>query len=503
MSVSADLTDEIEAGSLKRRSVRGGAATIASQAVKFLIRFAGQIAIARLLVPADYGLVAMAAPLLGLLQLFGELGLGQAVLQRQSIQQEEVSGLFWIGLTLNIAIAIGIAVLAPFLAWIYREPRLVMVTVALAALIPISSLATLPQALLRRNLRFGALSLLDIFPAIAGLLAGVSAAWSGLNYWSLILAAACESLAGAILVWALSAWRPSFCAISKSTWKLVVTGGHLTLFNLAQYVTMTFDNILISVTLGPASLGLYDRGYKTVSQPLLQIMSPIDRIAVPVLVRLLSDSARYKRVFSNMLELLHLFLTPGLLFGIFAAEPLMHILLGPKWAGIAPIVSWFCLGALGSAVNFASYWLFLSQGRTRQQLRFGLVTSLVSVAGFAAGLPWGPAGVAAGASLSFFLVAAPISCWGATRSGPVTGIDLLIALRPIFGASIATAAALAGLSRFASANGAVLLIVAIVVAYGTFLLTLACLRTGRDILLRAWQLSATFKREKPTLVAES
>jgi PST family polysaccharide transporter len=172
LSVSPDLTDEIEAGSLKRRSIRGGAATFVAQGVKFLIRFTAQIAIARLLVPADYGLIAMVAPLLGLLQLVGDLGLGQAVLQRQNISQEEVSGLFWIGLAVNFCVAIVVAAFSPLLAWVYSEPRLVMVSIALAALMPISGLATLPQALLMRNLRFGALAFLDILPPAVGLISG-------------------------------------------------------------------------------------------------------------------------------------------------------------------------------------------------------------------------------------------------------------------------------------------------------------------------------------------
>ncbi len=177
-----------------------------------------------------------------------------------------------------------------------------MVSIAPAAVIPISGLSTLPLALLRRNLRFGALAFLDILPAAIGLISGFSAAWFGLSYWPLILGAAAESLSGVCVVWSLSAWRPSFSAISKSTWLLVVSGGHFTLFNLAQYITTTFDNILIATTLGAVPLGLYDRAYKTVTQPLLQLMVPIDRIAVPVLVRLLPEPPRYKRAYLSILD---------------------------------------------------------------------------------------------------------------------------------------------------------------------------------------------------------
>ena len=172
---------------------------------------------------------------------------------------------------------------------------------------------------------------------------------------------------------------------------LVVSGGHFTLFNLAQYITTSFDNILIATTLGAVPLGLYDRAYKTVTLPFGQLLAPVDRIAVPLLVRLLPEPQRYKRAYLSMLELVLVLIAPGLMFGIFMAEPLMSILLGPKWTGIAPIVSWFCFGALASPIYSSTFWLFVSQGRTDKLLRYGLLTSLVSVIGFAAGLPWGPA----------------------------------------------------------------------------------------------------------------
>jgi PST family polysaccharide transporter len=495
LSVSSDLNDEIEADSVRRRSLRGGAATFGAQGAKFAIRFTAQIVIARLLVPADYGLIAMVAPVLGLLQLVGDLGLGQAVVQRQSVSQREVSGLFWIGLAVNVAIAVGVAGFSPLLAWIYQEPRLLAVSIALAAVIPITGLSTLPLALLRRNLRFGALALLDILPPAVGLVVGFSAAWLGLGYWSLILGAAAESLSTVCVVGSLSRWRPSLPAISKSTWSLVVSGGHFTLFNLATYATMTLDNVFIAITLGAVPLGLYDRAYKIVTQPFAYLTAPFDRIAVPVLVRLLPDPERYNHAYLNMLQLVFMLVAPGLMFGVFMAEPLMSFLLGAKWAGIAPIVSWLCFGALASPLYSSAFWLFLSQERTDKMLRYGLLTALVSVVGFAAGLPWGAAGVAAGAGLSFFVVAAPVTSWGATRAGPVSVVDLASALVPIAAGATATLTALAAFSRLAPVAGLGLLTLAVATAYATFFVSFACLPAGRRVLRSAWELRSKLRAE--------
>ena len=260
-------------------------------------------------------------------------------------------------------------------------------------------------------------------------------------------------------------------------------------------MTTTADNILLALTQGASALGLYDKGYKTVTQPIGQLLAPTNRIAVPLLVRLLSNPDRYRRAYLRMLQVTLLAGVPGIIFALIMSKPLMLILLGPRWNGIAPVVSWLCVGCLASPFYSSSSWLFVSQGRTRQQLKYATITSIISLAGFVCGLPWGPTGVAAGAGLSFFFLAAPLTCWGATRIGPVTSKNLIISILPFLVALSATAVVLATLSIFAPADGVVLLISAMPVAYGVFFLVMLGLPSGRQVLQGAWKLRTMLKAE--------
>jgi PST family polysaccharide transporter len=487
---------DLQADSLKRRTVRGGTATFVAQAANFLLRLAAQIAIARLLVPADFGLIAMIAPILALVQLVADFGLGQAVVQSADIKQEEISALFWLGLAINIAIAGLVGLISPLIAWIYHEPRLVSLCIAFAALIPISGLSTQPAALLSRNLRFTVLALLDVAPPALGLVAGFAAAWFGLGYWSLVVSTASERLAGVLFIWSISTWRPTFHFFNRTTWSLVRIGGRITGVNLVQYVTTTADNILLALTQGASALGLYDKGYKIVTQPIGQLLAPTNRIAVPLLVRLRSEADRYRRAYLRMLQVTLLIGTPGIVFVLVMSKPLMLILLGPRWNGIAPVISWLCLGCLASPFYSSCFWLFLSQGRTGQLLTYATMTSIISVAGFVCGLPWGPTGVAAGAGLSFLLLSTPLTCWGATRVGPVSSKDLVTSVLPLIVALLSTTVALASLSTFAPFDGDILLVPAMAVAYGVFFMVMLALPRGRNILQGAWQLRAMLKAEK-------
>ena len=128
-------------------------------------------------------------------------------------------------------------------------------------------------------------------------------------------------------------------------------------------------------------------------------------------------------------------------------------------------------------------------------MRYGVITSIVSVAGFIAGLPWGPAGVAAGAGLSFFFLTTPLTCWGATRAGPVKSDDLFFAILPLLIALAGTVVTLTALISFVAVKGMGLVLV-FVVAYGSFFSVLLCFPGGRGILQKVWELRTMFNGDQ-------
>lgn len=479
---------ESELLALRRRSVHGTAATFVSQGCRAAVKLAGQIVIARLLVPADYGLVAMVAPILSLTYLMGELGLGQAVIFEPDITPADVSALFWFSLALNLALAAGLALLSPAIAWLYHEPRTIPITLVLAALLPVSGLAVQPTALLNRHMRFVALAALDVVPSGLALIVGAAAAWSGWAYWSLVAFAITETLATVLLAWPLCGWRPGRPGFDPRARRLIRVGLHITGYNLAGYATASCDNILLGATRGSGPLGLYDRGCKLVVQPVTQLTTPIGRVAVPLLTRLRPDPGRYKRTYLDMLRVMLLLVTPGVLFAMVMAQPLMLFLLGPRWAGVAPVFAWLCLGGLASPLYASTFWLFTTQDRTRRQTVYVALTSVISVISFIAGLPWGPVGVAAGAGLSMLLLSTPLICRGATKEGLVTTADLAVALVPFAIAGLATSGGLVVARAHLALGSFGTLLTASVLSYAMFIGMLSCLPSGQPVIRRAWHL---------------
>jgi PST family polysaccharide transporter len=201
--------------------------------------------------------------------------------------------------------------------------------------------------------------------------------------------------------------------------------------------------MIVGLAKGKVALGLYDRSYNLVVRPVNQLLSPVNRIAVPLLSRLLEEPEKYRAVYLQMVRVATILLLPAMLVGISNATLLVRVLLGPHWPDAAPIFSWLCVGGIASGIYTSGYWLLISQNRTRELRHLTLVAAFINLTSFLVGaIFWGVVGVAIGASLSYALLTTPLLLLGATRRGPVQPKDLLFVATPFVFAGIVTYAVL-------------------------------------------------------------
>src|SRR6266545_2521612 len=153
---------------LKGRVISSGFVTMAAQGAKFALNLAYTMVLARLLIPEDFGLIAMVMTVTGFLRVFKDAGLSTATVQREGITHAQVSNLFWINLAVSALASLIMAGTAPLIAWFYREPRLVTVTMVLSITFLLSGSAVQHQALLNRQMRFKAIALIEIASMVFG-----------------------------------------------------------------------------------------------------------------------------------------------------------------------------------------------------------------------------------------------------------------------------------------------------------------------------------------------
>jgi PST family polysaccharide transporter len=474
-------TDHLKSD-LKARAARGGALTLGSQGLRFLLQMTATVALARLLAPADYGLIGMVAVVTGFVALFKDMGLSAATVQKEEINDAQISTLFWLNVAISVAVMLVTAALAPAVAWFYKEPRLTLITVAYAAGFIFGGLAVQHEALLRRQMRFGALAALEIASVAAGLAVAIALAWRGAGYWALVVNQLVVGVVYAAGAWAVCGWRPRRPARGADMRSMLAFGGNLTGFNVVNYFGANLDNLLVGRFWGAQQLGFYAKAYQLLLLPIDQINTPVSGVSVPALARLTDEPERYRAAYMRILEKLTIITMPLAAFMIVTSDWLVRVVLGPQWGETARVFMILGFAAFLLPVLNSTGWLFMTQGRMREMLHWGFIDVTMKVLSIVAGLPWGVTGVAVAIVVRMY-IQTPILFWYVGRRGPVRAGDFYRAVAPQACASVCTFAALAGLRALLAGVGPLAgLAAAFGVTVCVTLLTLAALPKGRTAL---------------------
>jgi len=434
-------------GSLKRRALTGGAIAFGSQGLRVLLQFAATILLARLLPPHAFGLVAMVAALTMLLDLVKELGLSAAIIQRPSISQAQISALFWLNLAMSGAIAGTLWLLAPLIAGFYGEPELTPITRWLALGFAMSGLTVQHWALLRRQMRFGAIALLETGAELAGFLVALGVALQGGDYWALVAQRLTIPAIALVGSWALCSWRPDWPRPAAGLGSMIRFGLSVTGFNIVTVATRSLDQALIGWLWGPAILGFYERAARLVLVPVNNINAPLYAVAMPTLSRLETQPAEYRAAYLLVIEKLAMITMPPAALAAVCADWVVALLFGPQWTAAAPFVICFSLAALSQPTMLAAALLYQSQNRSGEMLRAGLVDALIVALAILAGLPFGALGIAAAYAAAGLLLRLPAAFWLAGRKGPVRARDLWAAIAPALAAASVVGAGMLALRR--------------------------------------------------------
>jgi len=409
---------------LKDRTISSGFITAVAQGVQFALTLGSTMILGRLVTPEEYGLVNMVWTVMGFLRIFKEAGLSTATVQREAITHAQVSNLFWINVTVSGLISLLVAATAPVIAWFYREPRLIGITIALSATFFLAGSAVQHLALLSRQMRFKAIAIIQVGSMLAGIVVGIGMAWLNYGYWSLVGLNLTTGLVALVMTWLASRWRPQFFTRQSGTRPMLHFGANLTAGAFFYSIARGLDGLLIGRFYGAVSVGLYSRAAAMLARPLEQLLCPIEAVLIPMFSRLQNQPKRYRRNFLQVYEAIALasFLFTGMFFAL--AHPLTLVVLGPKWEKAAIIFAGFTFAALQYSLTGSATWLFASQGRGRDSLLANSIISIIVVASFIVGLPYGPAGVAIAYSASCLVLQMPVLFWLAGRHGPVSTGDL-------------------------------------------------------------------------------
>lgn len=472
--------------SLMQRSLAGIRWSAATQVVAQVAQYAGFIVLARMLTPAQYGTLASAMLVAGILGLIHEMGLGAALIQRPALSRGHLAACLWTTVAVGCALALAVWHGAPAIAAFFRDPAVADVLRALALGFPIAAAGVLPRALLERELRFKALGLVEAGAAIVNGCLTIALALAGAGVWAMVVGALAGSTLQAVALWAVRRPAPGWRCSRHDVIELLGFGGHVLGSRLAGYVIGNVDYLIIGRLMGPAALGAYTLAFKLVTWPMIKVSHVVLRVAFPAFARV-DDDETFRYHYVRLVGTLALISFP-LLAGLAATAPeLIPLVFGEHWRDSIFVTQVLCgVGALKALVCSIGT-VFLGRGRPDIEFKLNLLGAVKLPLFVLAGTPWGLPGVAV-AMLISALTGVPIQQYFANR---LIGLTWGAYLRGVAAPAGATLAMVVALFAWRAAAGGVgpLAFVVVAVPLGAVTYGAALTALGVDLFALARQAS--------------
>lgn len=360
-----------------------------------VISFLVMIALARLVVPEAFGLVAYATVFIAFAQIFVDQGFSDAIVQFAQLDREHLDTAFWISLLTGGILTVGSYFASGAIAGLFREPQLVPILRWLSPIFVLSALSSVQQAILRRKLAFKALSIRSL---AANLISGVVAvimAFGGYGVWSLVAKLLIAAVVNAVMLWQVSDWRPSFRFSIGRFRQLLVFGIHIVGGNFVDFLSVHSDDFLIGYFLGPVALGYYTLAYNLLIVMTDLLISVPNAVAFPLFSSLQTDAAGVQRAFGQVVRLQSMAAFPIFVGTAALSAELIMQLYGNAWVASIPVLQLLMLIGIVRSAMYIYSSIFRAAGKP--SWRFGLyaLTAALNVVGFALVVRLGIVAVAA------------------------------------------------------------------------------------------------------------
>jgi len=380
---------------LEHRAVKGVLWTFVQSVGGRALSLAVFIILARLLTPADFGLVAMAGVFIALLEVLVRQGLTAAITQREILDPEHESTAFWTNIVLSAFMGAALWASAGWVAELYRAPDLAPVVRWLSAVLPLRALVAVPVGLLQRRLEFRVLAVRSVFGAFVGGVAGVVAAFAGWGVYALVVQQLLGGLAEVLAVWGALTWRPRFVFSMRHLRELLGFSLHLVGASLLDFLNRRSDDFLIGLFLGEVVLGYYAVAYR-ILRVMTQVLATTGTVvAFSAFSRLQGEPDRMRQAFYKSTQAASVVATPVFIGLSVVAPTAVPAIFGDRFAESGVVLQVLALIGVVHAVSYYNFAVYVGIGRPDIRLKLLVVHTTVNVLAFFIVVRWGIVAVAA------------------------------------------------------------------------------------------------------------
>lgn len=393
--------------SLRKQALSGLVWTFGQQFGNQLVGFIVSLTLARILLPEEFGLIAMITFFIAIGQVLVDSGLTDSLIRTKNPDNADYSTVFYFNLVLSLLMYLLVYFLAPYIATFYNEEILTGIARLYALTFIINAFSTVQLTRLTKLMRFKSQALISIPATITGGIVGISLAYSGYGVWSLVWSQIAVSLVSSIQVWFYSRWIPDF-AFSEVKFKEHFKFGYQ--LALSGLLNKTFNNIYLLIIgrfFSATQLGFYTRAETMRRLPVNNLSHALNKVSFPLFAQIKNDPVRLKRVYKQFMQTAVFIISPILIIFAVLAEPLFRFLFTEKWLPAVPYFQVIFITGILAPIHSYNLNILKIKGKSNLFLKISVFKKVFIILTIALGLQFGIYGLLYGQvvlSLLFFFI---------------------------------------------------------------------------------------------------
>lgn len=361
------------------------------------------IILARLLVPADFGLIGMLAIFIAIAQTFVDGGMGLGLVQRKKRTRHDFSTVFVFNFVVSCFFYVLLFITAPYIADFYETPALINVTRVIGLNIIIGSLAIVQRTKLTIDLDFKTLAKVNIIAVILSGICSIYLAYTGSGVWSLVYRQLISSTVTVLLLWYFSRWKASLFFSLKSFKDLFGYGSKILAAGVYAKVFQNIYNIAIGKAYSAGILGFFTQAKLLADLTSGTVTSILQQVTFPILATLQEDQDRMISVYKRLIRMTAFLIFPTMTILAVLAEPLVILVIGEKWLPTVPLLQWFCFSRVWSPIGGLNLNVLNANGRSDLFLKVDLSKAPIVIVVLIITIPMGIEAMVIGQVISSFI----------------------------------------------------------------------------------------------------
>lgn len=365
--------------SLKSKVMSGLAWTFGERIIAQCVSFLVSIILARILMPEEYGVIAIILVFINLANVFVSNGFGESLVRKKDSNETDFSTIFYCSFVFSWVLYAVLFISAPVIADFYKQETLVLLLRVLALKIPISSISTVQHAYVSKHMIFKKFFFSTLGGTLVSGILGILMAYCRYGAWALVAQYLCNTIIDTVVLFITVPWRPRMLFSRKSAIQLIGYGWKLTASSLINALYTELRSLIIGRVYSSADLAYYNRGNQFPSLIITNVDTAIGKVVFPAMTKVAEEKQRIKQIGRRSMKTTSYIIFPVMIGLMAVSEPLVRLLLTEKWLVCVPFLQCSCIYYMCQPIQTTNWQIIKAVGRSDLCLKLEILKKIIGV----------------------------------------------------------------------------------------------------------------------------